>query len=171
MSLVYEAQEPGAPSSLPSNNLIPSQNNHNNPASSPNNARTGNGATSLHRATSAPAEEVTRTLTSCLVDGVESMNDAFQSYPSQLRNISSITKGWTSDADQLPLPPRALGLSLLEIYFSRIYNASLLFCKPVLFQQYLDGKLPRVLLKGIFALATLYVTPPPSFWASQLRHY
>jgi hypothetical protein len=59
--------------------------------------------------------------------------------------------------DQPALPPRALGLSLLEIYYTRLYNASLLFCKPILFQEYLDGKLPGFFLKALFALATLYV--------------
>jgi hypothetical protein len=53
------------------------------------------------------------------------------------------------------LPPRAAGLSLLEVYFDRVYNASLLFFKPVLFQEYVEGKLPDYLLKAIFALASL----------------
>jgi hypothetical protein len=48
-----------------------------------------------------------------------------------------------------------VGLSLLEIYFDRIYNASLLFCKPLLFQEYLEGTVPDYLLKGIFSLASL----------------
>lgn len=59
--------------------------------------------------------------------------------------------------DQPPLPSTALGLSLLEIFFSRIYNASLLFHKPVLFQQYLTGEIHGALLKALLALATLYV--------------
>lgn len=59
--------------------------------------------------------------------------------------------------DQAPLPPTALGLSLLELYFTRIYNASLMFHKPVLFQQYLEQKLHGVLLRALLALATLYV--------------
>lgn len=58
-----------------------------------------------------------------------------------------------------PLPPRAIGLALLEIYFSRVYNASLLFHKRIVFQEYLGGKLPDFLVKAIFALATLCVIP------------
>lgn len=71
-------------------------------------------------------------------------------------------EGPTSDVAWPPLPPRALGLSLLDIYFTRIYNASVLFFKPILFQQYLDGEIPEVLLKALFALATLYVTTSTS---------
>lgn len=55
------------------------------------------------------------------------------------------------------LPPRAIGLSLLEIYFDRVYNASLLFYKPALFSDYLDDKLPSFLLRSVFALASLFL--------------
>lgn len=61
------------------------------------------------------------------------------------------------ETKQPPLPPTALGLSLLEIYFARIYNASLLFHKPILFQDYLEGKIHGALLRALFALATLYI--------------
>jgi hypothetical protein len=73
--------------------------------------------------------------------------------------MKSVATESTSDLEQPPLPPAALGLSLLEIYFARIYNASLLFHKPVLFQQYLEGRIHGALLRALFALATLYVTP------------
>ncbi|KXJ85249.1 hypothetical protein Micbo1qcDRAFT_210150 [Microdochium bolleyi] len=53
------------------------------------------------------------------------------------------------------LPPRAIGLGLLDIYFERLYNAHLLFRKPPLFAAYLDGRLPPYLLKAIFAVATM----------------
>lgn len=62
-----------------------------------------------------------------------------------------------ADSAQDPLPPTALGLSLLEVYFTRVYNAPVLFYKPLLFQQYLEGKIHGALLKALFALATLYV--------------
>lgn len=84
---------------------------------------------------------------------------------------SSFTTEPAPTSDQPPLPPTALGLSLLEIYFSRVYNASLMFYKPVLFQQYLAGELHGALLKALFALATLYVmvhAANASFWESQL---
>jgi hypothetical protein len=85
---------------------------------------------------------------------------SMQSYSTHLQNsdpsISSASpdRGRVTNASS-PLPSRAVGLSLLEIYFGRIYNASLLFFKPVLFQEYIEGKLPDCLLKGIFALASL----------------
>ena len=87
--------------------------------------------------------------------GVESINVSSESYPTHLRNTDLIREGLTADVAWPPLPPRALGLSLLDIYCTRIYNASVLFCKPILFQEYLDGKIPEVLLKALFALATV----------------
>ncbi|KAE8379894.1 hypothetical protein BDV26DRAFT_279965 [Aspergillus bertholletiae] len=90
--------------------------------------------------------------------GVESINVSSESYPTHLKNTNLIKEGLTSDVGWPPLPPRALGLSLLDIYFTRIYNAPLLFSKSILFQQYLDGKISEVLLKAIFALATLFLT-------------
>ncbi|KAH8688908.1 hypothetical protein GQ44DRAFT_734467 [Phaeosphaeriaceae sp. PMI808] len=62
------------------------------------------------------------------------------------------------------LPPLAIGLSLLEIYFERIYNASLLFHKPTLFREYMEDKLPSFLVRSIFALSSfgfLYETNKP----------
>lgn len=96
------------------------------------------------------------------VNGLESINDSSHSYPTQLRKTGSVRRELTFDFGQPPLPSRTIGLSLLEVYFTRIYNASLLFYKPFLFQNYLNGKLPDVLLKAIFALSTLYV-PGRSF--------
>jgi hypothetical protein len=72
--------------------------------------------------------------------------------------MRSVATELTFDSEQPPLPPTALGLSLLEIYFARIYNASLLFYKPVLFQQYLEGRIHGALLRALFALATLCAT-------------
>lgn len=72
--------------------------------------------------------------------------------------MSSVATESARASDQPPLPPTALGLSLLEIYFTRIYNAPLLFHKPVLFQQYLEGGLHGALLRALLALATLYVS-------------
>ncbi|KID86059.1 Fungal transcriptional regulatory protein [Metarhizium guizhouense ARSEF 977] len=61
--------------------------------------------------------------------------------------------------DPCQLPPRTVGLCLLEIYFARIYNANLLFYKPLLFQEYLEDQVPTVLLQAIFALASLFLAP------------
>ena len=105
------------------------------------------------------------------VNGLESINDSSHSYPTQLRKTGSVRRELASNFDQPPLPSRAIGLSLLEVYFTRIYNASLLFYKPLLFQNYLDGKLPDVLLKTIFALSTLYVPPLTCISESRLKLY
>jgi hypothetical protein len=58
-------------------------------------------------------------------------------------------------ADLNDLPPRAIGLALLDIYFERLYNATLLFNRTQLFESYLDGSLPPYLLRSIFALSSL----------------
>ncbi|KAL5358126.1 hypothetical protein BJX96DRAFT_163544 [Aspergillus floccosus] len=93
------------------------------------------------------------------VNGLDSIHDPSHSYPTQLHRTGSIGRKSVSDCNEPPLPSRAIGLSLLEIYFTRIYNASLLFYKPLLFQKYLDGNLPDILLKSIFALSTLFLSP------------
>ena len=79
----------------------------------------------------------------------------------------------SSGSEGPPLPPRAIGLALLEIYFSRVYNASLLFHKRIILQEYLRGKLPGFLVKAIFALATLYVisTYPEDFFANGIYSF
>ncbi|CAI7659636.1 unnamed protein product [Penicillium pancosmium] len=77
------------------------------------------------------------------------------SYSNQLRTMSPIATEPAGVSDERPLPPTALGLSLLELYFTRVYNAHLLFFKPTLFQRYLQGEVHVVLLKALFALATL----------------
>lgn len=57
--------------------------------------------------------------------------------------------------DDAALPPVMFGLSLLEVYFSHIYNASLLFLKTKLLQDYVQGQVPAYLLRSIFALSTM----------------
>ncbi|KAI0010975.1 hypothetical protein F4779DRAFT_616042 [Xylariaceae sp. FL0662B] len=59
------------------------------------------------------------------------------------------------------LPPRAIGLALLDIYFERLYNANLLFNRSRLFESYLDCATPSFLLRAIFALASLFLRKPP----------
>ncbi|EXA30050.1 hypothetical protein FOVG_18527 [Fusarium oxysporum f. sp. pisi HDV247] len=88
--------------------------------------------------------------------------DAFvlsSSYAAQLRRMKSAVTDPTFNAERYALPPTAIGLALLEIYFARIYNASLLFYKPLLFQQYLEGRVHDALLRALFALATLFLCP------------
>ncbi|ATY63935.1 Fungal transcriptional regulatory [Cordyceps militaris] len=82
------------------------------------------------------------------------------SYQNQLRKSTSLPNESALEAGQPPpLPPTSLGLALLEIYFARIYNASILFHKPLLFQQYIEGTIHRALLRAVFAMATLFLHP------------
>ncbi|PQK16727.1 hypothetical protein BB8028_0006g10460 [Beauveria bassiana] len=82
------------------------------------------------------------------------------SYQCQLRKSTSLARESTLESDQPhPLPPTSLGLALLEIYFARIYNASVMFHKPFLFQQYIEGKVHVALLRAMFAMATLFLHP------------
>ncbi|KAH7006775.1 hypothetical protein EDB80DRAFT_777500 [Ilyonectria destructans] len=60
------------------------------------------------------------------------------------------------------LPPRAVGLGLLDIYFERLYNAPLLFSRSELFESYLDGTVPSFLLKALFALSSIFLQKPRS---------
>lgn len=57
--------------------------------------------------------------------------------------------------DDAALPPVMFGLSLLEVYFSHVYNSSLLFLKTTLLQNYIEGKVPAYLLRAVFALSTV----------------
>ncbi|KEF54915.1 uncharacterized protein A1O9_09358 [Exophiala aquamarina CBS 119918] len=79
------------------------------------------------------------------------------SYASQLRKAENREEIKQSDpraaCEESSLPPLAAGLALLEIYFARIYNASLLFWKPKLFSEYVEGQVPSYLLKAIFGTA------------------
>jgi len=61
----------------------------------------------------------------------------------------------TIGVDDAALPPMIFGLSLLEVYFSHVYNASVLFPKAILLQDYIEGKVPEYLLRAIFALSTM----------------
>ncbi|KAH7327455.1 hypothetical protein BKA65DRAFT_406309, partial [Rhexocercosporidium sp. MPI-PUGE-AT-0058] len=68
------------------------------------------------------------------------------------------------------LPPRAIGFSLLEIYFERMYNSSLLFHKSTLFGEYMEDKLPNFLVRSIFALSSLMAPPELSTLSSYHRN-
>lgn len=67
----------------------------------------------------------------------------------------------TVDIDSTGTPSLEIGLLLMEVFFSRMYNANLLFHKSTLFQRYLEDDLPEYLLLSIFAHAALCV--PASF--------
>ncbi|EXA36739.1 hypothetical protein FOVG_12625 [Fusarium oxysporum f. sp. pisi HDV247] len=73
--------------------------------------------------------------------------------PSRTEHVAQGSAGTNLD----DLPPRAIGLALLDIYFERLYNATLLFNRTQLFESYLDGSLPPYLLRSIFALSSLFL--------------
>ncbi|KAH6866264.1 hypothetical protein B0T10DRAFT_611926 [Thelonectria olida] len=68
--------------------------------------------------------------------------------------ISSPASAVTEGAD---LPPSEVGLLLLEVYFKRVYNASLLFHKSIAFQLYRQNAIPDYLLRAIFAQAAVFM--------------
>jgi hypothetical protein len=55
------------------------------------------------------------------------------------------------------LPSTEVGLLLLEVYFKRIYNATLLFHKTIAFQLYMQNGIPDYLLRAIFAHAAVFL--------------
>jgi hypothetical protein len=55
------------------------------------------------------------------------------------------------------LPPTEVGLLLLEVYFKRVYNATLLFHKNIAFQLYMQNAIPGYLLRAIFAHAAIFL--------------
>jgi hypothetical protein len=60
-------------------------------------------------------------------------------------------------AGSAELPTTEVGLLLLEVYFKRIYNATLLFHKPIAFQLYMQNGIPDFLLRAIFAHAAVFM--------------
>jgi hypothetical protein len=61
------------------------------------------------------------------------------------------------EAGSAELPTTEVGLLLLEVYFKRIYNATLLFHKPIAFQLYMQNGIPDYLLRAIFAHAAVFL--------------
>lgn len=58
---------------------------------------------------------------------------------------------------QVPFPSKEIALLLIEIYFSRLYNASLLFHKQTLLSDLDSRSIPDFIFLSIFALASMYV--------------
>jgi hypothetical protein len=60
-------------------------------------------------------------------------------------------------SESAALPSTEVGLLLLEVYFKRIYNATLLFHKHIVFQVYMQNGIPDYLLRAIFAHAAIFL--------------
>ena len=63
----------------------------------------------------------------------------------------------SEETEATELPSTEVGLLLLEVYFKRIYNATLLFHKTIAFQLYMQGRIPDFLLRAIFAQAAIFL--------------
>lgn len=59
--------------------------------------------------------------------------------------------------DRRKLPERAIGLLLIEVYFSRIFSASLLYNHKEFVECYSAGTLPKHVLLSTFAISSLCV--------------
>jgi hypothetical protein len=64
---------------------------------------------------------------------------------------------FVADVDLAELPSTEVGLLLLEVYFKRIYNSTLLFHKHMVFQVYMQNGIPDYLLRAIFAHAAIFL--------------
>ena len=71
------------------------------------------------------------------------------------RSSESIIDSDISDIAELP--STEVGLMLLEVYFKRVYNATLLFHKAILFDHYKQNDIPDYLLRAIFAHAAVFL--------------
>jgi hypothetical protein len=59
--------------------------------------------------------------------------------------------------DQRRLPEREIGLLLIEVYFSRVFSASLLYNHKEFVECYCAGTLPKHVLLSTFAISSLCV--------------
>jgi hypothetical protein len=66
---------------------------------------------------------------------------------------------------------RKFGLLLLEVYFKRIYNATLLFHKSIAFQLYMQNDIPDYLLRSIFAQAAIFCSKLTRHTNNTLRYF
>jgi hypothetical protein len=57
------------------------------------------------------------------------------------------------------LPDLEIGLLLIEVYFTRVFTASLLYDHKAFVESYRAGTLPKHILLSTFALASLCVLP------------
>jgi hypothetical protein len=85
------------------------------------------------------------------------------------REPPAVDFGQTEDAESAELPPTEVGLLLLEVYFKRIYHATLLFHKSIAFQLYLQNDIPGYLLRAIFAHAAVFLQKVDSSDKPQIK--
>jgi len=106
----------------------------------------------------------TSQLRASLSNGVEHVHRSESSTaakPGKRQRISDDTKENcipnSEETEAAELPSTEVGLLLLEVYFKRIYNATLLFHKGIAFQLYMQNGIPGYLIRAIFAHAAIFL--------------
>ncbi|KAL9087904.1 MAG: hypothetical protein Q9165_006466 [Trypethelium subeluteriae] len=74
-----------------------------------------------------------------------------------------------AETEEAELPSTEVGLLLLEVFFKRIYNATLLLHKSVAFQLYTTNSIPAYLIRAIFAHAAIFLQQVDSPYAKYIR--
>lgn len=72
------------------------------------------------------------------------------------------------------LPSSEIAMFLIEVYFSRIYNATLLYHKPRFISDWISGRLPSFIALSIFASASIFLknqNPPNAPSALSISSY
>ncbi|OCK82499.1 hypothetical protein K432DRAFT_433461 [Lepidopterella palustris CBS 459.81] len=99
-------------------------------------------------------------LSNC-VEHVHRSESSTAAKPGKRQRISDDTKEHRianpEQTEAAELPTTEVGLLLLEVYFKRIYNATLLFHKSIAFQLYMQNGIPGYLLRAIFAHAAIFL--------------
>ncbi|KAF2685877.1 hypothetical protein K458DRAFT_442200 [Lentithecium fluviatile CBS 122367] len=83
---------------------------------------------------------------------------------SEERPVHSLEEPETAE-----LPSTEVGLLLLEVYFKRIYNATLLFHKTIAFQLYMQNRIPDYLVRAIFAHAAIFLKEVDSPYQKHIK--
>ncbi|KAL9069590.1 MAG: hypothetical protein Q9157_006102 [Trypethelium eluteriae] len=77
--------------------------------------------------------------------------------------------GTSTETEEAELPSTEVGLLLLEVYFKRLYNATLMLHKSVAFELYITNQIPAHLLRAIFAHAAVFLQQVDSPYAKYIR--
>lgn len=95
--------------------------------------------------------------------------------PVKRRRVSTETREHhisnSDETEATKLPSTEVGLLLLEIYFKRIYNSTLLFHKSLAFQLYMQHEIPDYLLRAIFAHAAIFLKQVDSPYKQYIKTF
>ncbi|KAF2814558.1 uncharacterized protein BDZ99DRAFT_515346 [Mytilinidion resinicola] len=95
------------------------------------------------------------------VEHVHPSDSSAAAQPGKRQRISIDAEGHripnSEDTKAAELPSTEFGTLLWEVYFNRVYNATLLFHKSIAFQLYMDDRIPDYLLRAIFAHAAIFL--------------